>query len=185
MKREKRCPKCGDRAIREVRGLAFCPAGDEKKEDREIFDVLICENCGFSELYAPLKPPLEKKGKLIHLNNSEEDEDWFPPAEGETEELFEGEFAGEDMDITEVSRVSKRPPGISKAKVVLVKAGSRIPLLLSILQDTLGLDVETEDALKRALPLTVLDNISMEAAIGLKKLLEDGGGTAEIKEKTT
>ena len=188
MKTNHICPKCGGQRILLVEDVAHGPTKSvETGEPRERFDAVVCESCAYTELYA--KTAIVPDGQRVrYIGDVTADvyDPWSAPSDPETEEFYEeGDWPIEEPEITEISRVEKRPAGLSKAKVVLTSVGGRSQHLLSILRDTLGLTFENEKALKAALPLIVLDNISMEAARGLKKLLEDVGATVEVHSKTT
>lgn len=182
MKTHHICPKCGASRILRVGDVAHGPTPKEA-EDRPAaeFEAYVCDQCRYTELYAAA--PINLEDDQVELVGDEEAsfyDDWStpPPISNADREWFTDEF-----DSTEVSRVAKKPGSDQGAMVVLMDIGQRPKDVLGILNGTLGLTIPDERWLRGALPYTVLDLISLDAADGLKKLLEDAGATAEVTSR--
>jgi predicted nucleic-acid-binding Zn-ribbon protein len=180
------CPKCGGHRILLVPDVASTVDDDDQADpiERVIFEAYVCDQCRFTELYAAA--PIVPDGKRVRVIDDSDDElydEWNAPGEPESEEFFESDWPLDEIEITEVSRVEKKPESCHGAKVLLTHIGPRPSDVMGVLRQTLGLTIPSDDWLKNALPYVVLDLISIDAAEGLKTLLEDVGGIVEIQSR--
>jgi len=176
------CQKCGGHRIIVVKDVALGATLDaESGEPRDRFEAYVCEQCRYTELYASSAIPVD--GDRVTLIGASEDEvfDEWADQEPESMDFYDNPWASED--ITEVSRVEKKPDSQHAAKVTLVDLGERPADILTVLRENLGLRIPNVEWLGKALPFVVLELISMDAARGLQKLLEDAGGVAEISNR--
>lgn len=157
---------------------------DSLNMPRVTFDAHVCEQCLFAEFYSA--EPIHADGELIKQTSGEKYDvygDWPDPDEPESTELLENHWSGDDNEITEVSRIGKRRKNHSGAKVLLTQIGNKPEEVLEILNGSLGLKIPDMKTLRKSLPLVVFKLISIDAAQGLKKLLEEAGGTVELKDR--
>ncbi len=183
------CPKCGGHALLVVHDVLSreLPDARPKEPSKITFDAYVCESCQFTEFYSA--SPLRVDGTIIERigggpeGESTSYENWSERDDPEIEELYEAGWADDDVEITEVSRVEKKPASRFGAKVVLTHLGQRPADVLSVLRGTLGLTIPGEKWLRNALPYVVLDLISMDAARGLEQMLEDAGGHVDVQTR--
>jgi hypothetical protein len=182
------CPKCGGDALVVVRDVLsrplLAPAGRDAAT--LTFEAYVCEACRYSEIYATAPTPVD--GTVVQPVPAPDDaldpyDDWLPPEDPEPDDFLEPAWGGEDAEVTEVSRVEKRPESRFGAKVILTDLGTRPAGVIDILCGTLGLSIPGEAWLRSALPFVVLDLVSNDAAHGLERLLREAGGSAEVQPR--
>ena len=175
------CPKCGGHRILLVPDVVHGSMDRSTGEPQEAFEAYVCEECQYTELYA--SQPIVADGERIMLISANEPAS-FDEEDPDTADYFGTDWSGDDYDISEISRVEKKPNISFGTKVIIVHVGPRPDAVLGVLRDSLGLPIESEEELRKSLPYVVMDLITVDAARTLQQLLEDAGATTELHSKT-